>query len=163
MVLLFAASDAGVFANYYLDFGERKLPKPIPEWEEFGDYVKSIQGRDYVTQILYFIETDEWVFFRFVRRGYIYFATYSKKDDEIFISISNPAGPLQESLMLKIDGEWNGKVFSYLEPSILHEHFELMDDPQWKRNLSEEELKIKNIISKVPISNNPVFLISELK
>ncbi|MEX2409916.1 MAG: 6-bladed beta-propeller [Candidatus Paceibacterota bacterium] len=160
---IYAISDSGFFANYYLDFGERKLPKPIPEWEEFGEYVKNIQEKNYVTNVLKFVETDEWVFFRFTLNKYMYNATYSKMDNEIFISKPDRDDPPQKSLMIKIDGEWDGKVFSYIEPLYLHEKVELMDNPQWKGNLTHEDIKLKNIISRVPISNNPIFLIAELK
>lgn len=160
---IFAASEKGVFANYFIDFGNRTLPRPIPEWEEFSDYRAKMDSEDYVTSISRFIETDNWIFFRFILKRYIYNAYYSKTDNKVFVNKPDPNDPPHESFVMRIDGEWKGKVFSCIEPVYLHDKIDLMESPVWKDKQSKKDFDLIQTISQVPISNNPIILICETK
>jgi len=159
---IYAVSENGITANYHLNFGERTLKDQIPEWEDFKKFRQEVSRKKYVTRINSFIESDSWVYFQFIYLNYCYNAFYSKILNRTFVNLPKITDPLNKSL-LKIDGEWEGKMVAIVEPSYLLQKLKLMKKEKWQKKLSKTDSQLMKQIEKIKLTDNPVLLVYEMK
>lgn len=147
--------------KYKIDFGEKTFNIPIPEgFNSHADFTLNIDQLYYHT-IEGFIETKDWIYFRFLYKMYYHNVFYSKKLLRSFISKVYPyvEGRFAPDL---IYGEYNGCLISFMEPFFALELIEKCNKLNLT-SLSSYEKRIIQKLERLKISDNPVVIVCSMK
>ncbi|WP_083985044.1 6-bladed beta-propeller [Geofilum rubicundum] len=157
---IYSIDNGELKSRYYVNFGDRSLKEKIPDnFSSLGEF-KSRLNSKYVTGIYDFIETSNWCYMTFPFNGLVYKAYYSKKSENVFVSLSNPRLP-NRIAPLWIDTNFDDKLIAMKSAGFIVREIErLMTDTS---KLSEEEKHFIQSLLDVKDTDNPVLLVCEMK
>lgn len=119
--IIYSLSDEGLLPIYDIDFGEKNNKFPIPAGFKSSADFKLKVDQLYCHSIEAFIETDDWIYFRFLHKMKRYNVYYSKNLKRSFVSRFKSDSRLTVPLLITSNLENN--LISFCDPQLLINFF----------------------------------------
>lgn len=138
---IYSVDDNGVSLKYSIDFGKLTMNENIPKnFKISTKYKKEIKGK-YANSIRNFIETKDWIHFRFNYKKSVY-VYYSKRTKNIFTYMPEKKESQIIKTYMQNYSSSDNTLISLIEPRIIIENIEKMD------SLSDIEKNFKKSLKK---------------
>jgi hypothetical protein len=158
---IYSIDKKGVKKRYYLDFGAKTSKVSLPNEFTTSMAFKQEISDKYYHSISNFVETDNWLYFRFASKNQGCNAFYSKKLQKSFISKTwpIPSGKIAPILYLTNRDE---DLVGFIYPKVLIEELSKCRQID-NKNLSEEIKYLMQKLENIADTDNPILFICSLK
>ncbi len=147
--------------KYYINFGKKDFDIPIPSnLRSLSEFKKEID-ESYYHSVANFVEVDDWIFFIFRHKRLFYNVYYNKILKKSYVSKAFPR--IEGRLMpWTIHGSYENKLVSVIESHIISSDIKRIDEKGLKIK-HPYELSLIDTLRGIPITSNPIILISSMK
>jgi hypothetical protein len=149
---IYALHNQELTEVYKIDFGSKNISSPVPDgFTSIAEFKKKVDQVSYHS-IESFIETDDWVYFRFLHKMKRYNVYYSKHLEKAFVSRFNLT-----TLPQIITGRLENQFISFCDPQSMIKYINESTTKGILRNNISADLKNLNP------TDNPILLICTLR
>lgn len=147
---IFALDSQGLKEAYEINFGSKDIKLPVPEGFVSMAEFKMVVDQNSYHSIESFIETDDWIYFRFLHKMKRYNVYYSKQLQKAYVSRFDMA-----TLPQIITGRFENQFIGFCDPQSMIRYF---NECTVKVSL-RENIDFKNL----KLTDNPILLMCSLK
>ena len=169
---VYTLDGESVYPKYILDYGKNSIPEEVfdrrsnysklsYEWLEFRN--NEIRGKNYVSNLTFFNETDPFIFFGISTGERPYYVLYDKASNETTVGSSRLINDIDHGYVSFIYESSNNALYTYIESFDLIQHLNKMMDEDPEKYNNPASGRLKEVVSKLSEDSNPVLQILTLK
>ncbi|MCX6326526.1 MAG: 6-bladed beta-propeller [Bacteroidia bacterium] len=159
--VIYSISNEGIEERYYIDFGGKTLTIPVPEgFKSLSDF-KSRIDKNCFHSIRGFIESNDWIYFKFVFERNICNCYFSKKLNKSFISKGWPSVS-HRIAPSRILGNYSDTLIAFIDPNIIIEDINNCKKADFN-SLPVSEKKNIERLKQIKNTDNPIMFICSLR